>query len=71
MLLICVKAIVLFYFFFRRNKSNFRDDQTNSAVAQSSLNSNDTTHPSQSIRRYYFDSQTVNLFIFYFSTRLN
>lgn len=61
MLLICVKAIILFNFFFRRNKSNFRDDQTNSAVAQSSLNSNDNTHPSQSIRRYFFYSQIVYL----------
>lgn len=38
-------------FFFRRNKSNFRDDQTNIVTGQSSLNSNDTTHPTQSIRR--------------------
>ncbi|XP_022175451.1 protein phosphatase 1 regulatory subunit 12A isoform X6 [Myzus persicae] len=34
----------------RRNKSNFRDDQTNLATAQSSLNSNDTTHPTPNIR---------------------
>ncbi|VVC31848.1 Hypothetical protein CINCED_3A016956 [Cinara cedri] len=34
----------------KRNKSNFRDDQTNLATAQSSLNSNDTTHPPQNIR---------------------
>lgn len=38
--------------FFRRNKSNFRDDQT---TAQSNLNSNETTHPPQNIRRYYFN----------------
>ncbi|VVC31845.1 Hypothetical protein CINCED_3A016956 [Cinara cedri] len=37
----------------RRNKSNFRDDQTNLATAQSSLNSNDTTHPPQNIRRSF------------------
>ncbi|XP_025405278.1 protein phosphatase 1 regulatory subunit 12B isoform X3 [Sipha flava] len=34
----------------RRNKSNFRDDQTNLATAQSSVNSNDATHPPQNIR---------------------
>ncbi|XP_022175450.1 protein phosphatase 1 regulatory subunit 12A isoform X5 [Myzus persicae] len=37
----------------RRNKSNFRDDQTNLATAQSSLNSNDTTHPTPNIRRSF------------------
>ncbi|VVC31847.1 Hypothetical protein CINCED_3A016956 [Cinara cedri] len=37
----------------KRNKSNFRDDQTNLATAQSSLNSNDTTHPPQNIRRSF------------------
>ncbi|XP_029343000.1 protein phosphatase 1 regulatory subunit 12A isoform X9 [Acyrthosiphon pisum] len=37
----------------KRNKSNFRDDQTNLATAQSSLNSNDTTHPTPNIRRSF------------------
>jgi len=41
----------ILFFIFRRNKSNFRDDQTNLATAQSSLNSNDTTHPTPNIRR--------------------
>ncbi|XP_026815780.1 protein phosphatase 1 regulatory subunit 12A isoform X6 [Rhopalosiphum maidis] len=34
----------------RRNKSNFRDDQTNLATAQISLNSTETAHPTSNIR---------------------
>lgn len=56
---------------FRRNKSNFRDDQTNLTTAQSSVNSNDNTHQSQNIRRYYFYSKTVNLIIFISGLKLN
>lgn len=59
----------LFVFIFRRNKSNFRDDQTNVAFAQSSLNSNDTTHPPQNIRRYYLINNYI-IFGFYFYFRI-
>ncbi|XP_060835978.1 protein phosphatase 1 regulatory subunit 12C isoform X7 [Rhopalosiphum padi] len=34
----------------KRNKSNFRDDQTNLATAQISLNSTETAHPTSNIR---------------------
>ncbi|XP_060835975.1 protein phosphatase 1 regulatory subunit 12C isoform X5 [Rhopalosiphum padi] len=37
----------------RRNKSNFRDDQTNLATAQISLNSTETAHPTSNIRRSF------------------
>lgn len=59
MLLNNINLIYFFFlliFVFRRNKSNFRDEQTNLATANSSINSNDSTQPPQNIRRYLLNN---------------